>query len=510
MKPPVNVEEVLARMGQDWPAGDSLVEGVLRGLERVPRRPGPKRVRRWVLRSVPAIAASVVALFVFWSVLKSGATVYAQARDAVHRARTFQMIVRTMADGEKPEEPVLTVSYERGIGFREEGPTEVLFGNPEGWWRYSKHAKLAIRSKGDGLAALVDRALDDSGGTVGKDVEYAPYAAGDQIVDGRPCHAFLRTKVGDQWDRALKARGERMVLLLDDQSRVARIVTEARSQDRWVARIISDWKYDIPLDRSLFQPRFPADVRVVDAAAAFERYVDLDKAIYREERQGLWYAIHHAERIENGGLFVVSSVRGTDDTLKKYPLTRRRLQPGMIFVDGPAHQYRGSQDPRVPGNVVDLAAVDHDGINVSWWVLIPHAHVGDAPFEVGPGRVKIPVGITPTGGAYGKAILADAAGVLQPLTWDVELAMAQPKPLPSLDAIARQVYADVDALEGVPFKFLNLGNRGLSMSQWSDLKKISVAQFTAAVADDVRWWKDGSPLDDPRSIELRKDPAGSN
>src|SRR4029077_15043997 len=134
----------------------------------------------------------------------------------------------------------------------------------------------------------------------------------------------------------------------------------------------NDWKYDVPLDRALFEPLFPADVRVVDADAAFDRYVDLEKAIHREERKGLWYAIHHAERIENGGLFLVSSVRGTESTLKKYPLTRRRLQPGMIFVDGPATNYRGSWEWRVPGCPVELASVDHEGINVRWWVLIPH------------------------------------------------------------------------------------------------------------------------------------------
>jgi hypothetical protein len=157
--------------------------------------------------------------------------------------------------------------------------------------------------------------------------------------------------------------------------------------------------------------------------------------------------------------------------------------------------------------VVELAAVDHEGINVSWWVLIPLAGAGEAPFVAGPGKVKVPVGITPTGGAYGRATFADANGVLQHLTWDIDLAVAEPKPSPSLEAVAREVYADLDALEGVQFKFLNLGNKGASMNRWSDLKQISVARFTAAVIDDVRWWQAGGPADDPRFIELRKNPA---
>jgi hypothetical protein len=504
-----DVEEALQRLGNDWPAGDSLVEGVLRGLKPVPLRPAAKTLRWSAVRSVLAVAASVAVIATLCSVFRSNTSLYAQVRDVIHRARTFQMIIRAPADGDKPEQRLLAVSYERGVGFREEQSNEVAIGNTEGLWRYLAHAKLAIRSKGTGIADMVDRALDNEIGQALKDAKYERYTAGDQVVDGQPCRAFLMTKVENQLDQELKAGRQRMIVLLDDKSRIARIITEIRSQDQWVVRLLNDWKYDVPLDRALFQPLFPADVRVVDADAAFDRYVDLEKAIHREERKGLWYAIHHAERIENGGLFLVSSVRGTEATLKKYPLTRRRLQPGMIFVDGPATNYRGAWEWRVPGCPVELASVDHEGINVRWWVLIPHKAAVNAPFEAGPGRVKVPVGISPWFGEYGKANFEDANGMLQNLTWDVELALPQPKLLPSLEAVTRQVYADVAALEGVPFKFLNMGDRGMSGGSWSDLNKITAARFVEAVADDVRWWSEGGPIDDARFLERRNAPAPS-
>jgi hypothetical protein len=510
VKPQVDVEEVLQRLGNHWPAGDSLVEGVLRGIESHPPRPaartGPWRLAARVL----AVAASLAAVAVLWWLSRADTSLYAQTRDAVHRARTFQMIVTVPADGGSPEQRVLAVWYERGVGFREEQPSEVAVGNREGSWRYLKEAKLAIRSSDGGMADMVDRALDNEVGQALKGAKYERYEAGDQAVDGQSCRAYLLTKVEDQVDREFKAGKRRMVLLLDDRSRVMRIITEVRSQDRWVVRAINDWRYDVPLDPALFKPRFGDDVRVVNADEAFGRFVDLEKAVHREERKGLWYAIHHVERFENGGLFLVSSVRGTDATLKKYPLTQRRLRPGITAVDGPATTYRGSQEYRVPGYAVELACVDHQGINVSWWVLLPVNGVAESPFDVGPGKVKVPVGITATGGAYGRANFTDAQGVLHHLTWDVDLDVPQPKSLPSLDAIARQVYADVAALDGVPFKYLNMGNRGLTVpTVVSDLNNITAAQFSEAVADDIRWWREGCPADDRRFLELRKDPAPS-
>jgi hypothetical protein len=399
VKSQADVEEVLQQLGNHWPAADSLVEGVLRGIESPPPRPAARTVPRRRAGRVLAVAASLAAVAVLWWWVSGGDTsLYAQTRDAVHRARSFQMIVTVPADGGSPEQRVLAVWYQRGVGFREELLSEVTVGNREGSWRYLKHAKLAIRSSGTGISDMVDRALDNEVGQALKNLKYQRYEAGDQAVDGQPCRAYLLTNVEDQIDPQLEAGKRRMLLLLGDQSRIARIITQVRSQDRWVVRVINDWRYDAPLDPGLFQPRFGDDVRVVDADAAFGWFVDLKKAVYCEERKGVRYAIHHVERFENGGLFLVSSVRGSDATLKKYPLTRRSIRPGMTAIDGPATTYRGSQEYRVPGYTIELACVDHQGINVSWWVLIPLSKAAESPFDVGPGKVKVPVGISPTAG----------------------------------------------------------------------------------------------------------------
>jgi hypothetical protein len=519
------VEKMLERLGSAWPPGDSVVEGVLRAIRSDPPRRASQPVKSRRIKRVLALAAGIAAVIVLGWLVWPDRSLYGQARAAVHKARTFQMIVTVPADGKKPEQRFMALWYERGVGFREEHPSEIAIGNAKKSWRYLKDAKLAFESCGNSIPDLVDHVLDSEVGNALKNAKYERYAAGDQLVDGQTCQAYLMTKVEPQIDVELKAGKRRMVLLLDDRSRIVRIKTEMRSGDRWIARVISDWRYDVPIDRALFEPRFGADVRVVDADAAFDRFVDLDKAVHREEQRGLWYAIHQVKRFEGGGIFVVSSVRGTDATLRKYPLKRRNLGRFGVAVDGPATNIRRSFNPAdrtnldplnpadgLPGWGIELASVDHQGINVKWWVLVPlpNPPPGVKPFDAGEGKVKIRVGINSWNNAYGKDYgFEDADGVMHDLIWDIELAVPEPKSLPTLEAITRQVYADVRALDAVPFKYLNMGNRDSHGGLPSDLNKITAADFTAAAADDVRWYQEGCSMEDPRAIEVRKGPVPS-
>ncbi len=83
-----------------------------------------------------------------------------------------------------------------------------------------------------------------------------------------------------------------MIVLLDEQSRIRRIITERRADDSWVVLFTNDWKYDVPLDVTLFEPRFGEGLKLVDGDKAFDEFTSLDKAVYREERSGVIYAIH--------------------------------------------------------------------------------------------------------------------------------------------------------------------------------------------------------------------------
>lgn len=524
MKSHEEVEATLEQMGNAWPGNDSLVERVLNGMEPTPPVLVTMPVQtRWVQR-IAVCATAFVAFAVMASLFWSDDSLFAQARNAIRNAHTFQFVVTIPAQGDQPGQVIQGQWYERNVGFREESATEIVVGNSQGTWRYQKHNHVAVKTRGNEVGLTVDDLLNDNNvGRLLMNGEYERYDAGDQNVNGRPCQAYLLVPGKAPNTREFRNSKRRFVCLFDDSSRVVRMTDEVRVNKAWSVKSLRTMKYDEPIERALFEPRFGDDVTVIDVDSAFERFVDLEQAVHREERKGLIYAIHRVERFENGGLFLISSVRGTEATLQKYPLQRHGFNKhAPKFVTGPAIIYPSNWKHRAFGAIdVELAAMTHQGIYVTWRALLPiDPTAGDifnagydpavsGPFSLPPGQVKIPLGFNPQG-KYGKANFTDKNGVTHPMSWDVVLDVPKPAAPPTFEAIVHQVYSDVSVLDAVYFKYLNMGHRGLRPTRLSFLDRISVDEYCAAVTDDIRWWKDGCPQDDQRLLELRGKPIAPN
>ena len=107
-------------------------------------------------------------------------------------------------------------------------------------------------------------------------------------------------------------------------------------------------------------------------------------------------------------------------------------------------------------------------------------------FEVSPGKLKLNVGVTPSG-EYAKARHADEKGVIHHITWDVELEVPRPAKMPTLEEIADRVHADHIALDSFPCKWLQIGDHVKGKS--SDVEHISSAEYAKAVANNIRSWQ---------------------
>jgi hypothetical protein len=492
MKSQEDVERLLEHFGKAWPEGGSIVAEVMQKIESLPAPAGSPSRRRVVIKSLIGIgiAASVATIALFWWGAAGGRdSLYAQVVNAANNARTLHTI--NYAQAKEGGEPFKygEAWYQRGAGFRQEGPGGIHLGNEEYLWTYTKDRNVAIRSRSNGIAkatgpifAEIDRRAQQLQN------EYERYPSGDQEFDGLPCKAYLLTKPDrhvEPLKTELKTGQRRMLLFLDRQSRLVRAVTDRREDNHWKTEFFTRFEYDEPIDPKLFQPDFGKDVKVVDADSAFEEFDSLRSAVHVEERSGLIYAIHRVERFENGGVLVVSSVRGTEETLKKYPLTKRPLRPGQFLVDGPARDYHGS--PQGSGYFrFQLASATHQGIDLSWWVVIPR----DSPpthFEVAPGRIKLRVGVSPHG-EFAKSF-ADQRSVIHHLTWDVEVDAPRPVTLATLEEMTNRIYADQVALAAVPFKWLWYDDT----HEWksAEVGKITPAEYTKLVAKTFRRWMQG-------------------
>ena len=191
MKSHVEIEQILECLGNEWPAGSSLVDSVMRRIESQPVRLKLRRTRFHLAKSLFATAASLTVVFVLWWSIRGGSTLYAQAIDAIHRARSFHMTTTVQPDAHRPAQTVMESWYERGIGFRETVGPEVRLGNQRNFWSYRKDSKLAIRSKSHGIDDIVARIIDNDTFRMLKEEKTERYPTSDQTVDGQACKAYL-------------------------------------------------------------------------------------------------------------------------------------------------------------------------------------------------------------------------------------------------------------------------------------------------------------------------------
>ena len=326
-------------------------------------------------------------------------------------------------------------------------------GNNEGEWTFSKGLNTAFRYKSHGEHTINGRVFQyiDQIAQELQD-QYERYPAGDKAIDGIPCKAYRMNKY-DRYGEKLKAEfasGKTQWLkYIDQQSRLVRSENQIKENDQWKTRGFESVAYDEPLDQAIFQPNFGKDVRIIDTDKNFEEFVNLKKAIYTEKREGLIFAVHHIERFENGGLMYVSSVRGTEETLREYwvPIHNgsEHWRPLGPAVEGPSHS-------DIDGLHKKLAGVNYQGIDIGWWAVIPHNKEVNS-IDATPGKISLHVSVKPKGEFRG-SLTGDQIDSLE-AGWNIVIDCPPPATALTVEDIAKTVCADVTkTLNGITHRYL--------------------------------------------------------
>ena len=324
-----DVEEILQRIGREWPDDSSLIESVMCAIKSTPIRPAISKGRRILVRSLVGLAASaliaIVALWT-WDAMNDRQSLYAQVIGSVQKARTLHEIQYVQPkDGGEPVKASESW-YERDVGFREEGFGLICVGDEQTMWNYAKDRNVATRSLSPGIAKAPASILEQIDRIAQQlQSEYTRDSQDDRTINGEPCQAYRLTKLDRYTDPKLKSGQIRIVVYLNAQSRPSRSENRWKEGDQWKTKSFITFEYDKPIDRALFEPNFGKDVKMVDADAVFDELTSLKSAIHVEEHLGLIFAFHRVKRFENGGVMIMSSVRGTEETLKKFPLIARLL-----------------------------------------------------------------------------------------------------------------------------------------------------------------------------------------
>ena len=270
-------------------------------------------------------------------------------------------------------------------------------------------------------------------------------------------------------------------MYIDPQSRPIRSEGQTKENNQWKTEHFVCVKYNEPIDPILFQPNFSKDVKIIDADKVFDEFVDLKKTIYTEQRNGLIFAIHRIERFENGGMMYVASVRGTEETLKKYPIAihtgQDQLQP-----DGPAVQ--GSSHSSTDGLHKKLAWVNYQGIDIGWWAIIPYLTKPNY-LEVAPNKIKLNVNVFPDV-KFRESLTEKQLHTLES-GWDIVVDYPRPTAIYTVEEIAKSVYADLANLHGIRLKNLASFDDDHHAEKNTNIIKISSNEYAKKIVRDVKW-----------------------
>jgi hypothetical protein len=503
MKSKEEIEKLLESFGKAWPADSSLAERVVREIQSGRMRPKSSNRRRIIMKALIGIAGCV-AIFVaiWWGAIDNHNSLYAQVMDAVHKARTVHVIHYFRPKPEAEPQKDMEEWYAKDVGFRREiyilGTSGIATN--EAVWSYNKKQNIASRSKSEGIDKTAPPNFLDEIDQTAQHLqnEFERYPAGDKEIDGVPCKAFRLSKL-DRYTEPMKTwitSGKRQLLIyIDQQSRPIRSEDQTKENNQWNTNSYVSLVYDEPFDPALFRPNFGKDVKIVDADKMFDEFFDLKKAVYTEQRGGIIFAIHRIERFENGGVMFVSSVRGTEETLKKFPLTTfDETFRSRSMAEGPAcnqwSHYGADGFHKV------LAYGGYQGISVTWWAVIPPNAKPDY-LEAAPNKIRLHVGVTPRlkfrDSLTEKQIRAFESG------WDIVVDSPQLTTIPTVEEIAKSVYADLAALKAVSIEYLTFfGDKYPASDSDNDIfdsehegggkiEEISSDEYAKKIVRDVKW-----------------------
>ncbi len=501
-----NLQQQLTQLGSKWSTDERFVERVLARLDDTPcLATNPTRSKARILRFSYWAAAAILVCIGFWwtsGLQSTGNVLYAQVMEAMKKVHSLHAVAFVQSE----EGVLLQVEetwFARNQGFVVMNTEQTRVDNGTYFWEFAKGSDTASRTKSQGTDELLDQALD-----IRKELQRdcIRYPAGDRVIEGteHQCYQLTFHGAAKPADSSmLDFEKRRTFIYINSESLLKRIESQGNIEGEWQTLIVRTWEYDVLVDSKLFEPDFGEDVQVIDKDEAFEQLTAIEGSIHSEQREGLIYTIHQATRFENGGIFLRTSVRGTDETLQKYPLIRRRVQPGLYITDGPATNYEAS--PQGSGYFrLRLAKANQGGVDVEWWIVVPRGRKPDW-FVNQKGQVTFQLGITPKG-EYAKANHADERGVIHHIYWDFALDIPKPDCMPSLSKIARQVHSEVQMLSSTAFPDLDMGVKevsGVPNGQHGSTDKASPSQFATATQEHWFLWE-------RRDIEFQLNSGGLN
>ena len=499
------LEADLVELGRNWPV-PSVADAVMRRIQRegVPQSGRPVRCRQAVFL---AIAATLLVAVGLPAVLVVGIphTLQAQVVEALKQTSAAHLIIS--APDEQGVRRKAEIWYSHDRGFRLESPDETIVDDGKQqwtWWTWQPKADgvepVVVRRASPGAAAMIGEMLQL--GNAPADWRRQRAKDRDREIDGHACDAFLVVPPAPPVSVNGADAGShpsRFIVWQDSSERIVRIDHERQFEGDWrVGREISiDYDVAVPADK--FAADFPAKARVIDGDDALAERFPLERALATGESGGLLFAVHEARRGEDETWYIVSSVRGTPEYLKKNPPERRRFNLQTTLLDVAAQPEAPGIDSATMHRAV-MAIAEMDGVHYLWWLAarrrfftvengVRRPYEFAAPsLETEPGRLSLEL----------TANYRGARSLETPPRVAVTVPLADPGShsfVELADGVRHDVL-DISKLNGVVASLLG-GVQGNAVGRL-DIDKATNQDIADSVVSQIKWLRDSdeiTPLD---------------
>ncbi len=300
--------------------------------------------------SAAAIVFCVFGILVFFG---NGKTVYAQVKDAFEKAHSIHVVMTEVREGHWFKDNEIWYDCEQGVREEEryEKQTNIRIDNNQHEWRYTIGDKLvaqiaSYRSQDEWTKDLYEWLRFD----------HERMTSGDKVIDGIPCKMYT-----------LSTGSEKVSVWVNEQHRILEFEQEEQRNGQLI-KSTATIEYDIEIDENLFLPEFDTDVEIVGPRELIEEVFPLETAIFKRESLGFVFAVHEL-KFGNGFKYLVCSNRLTEQVRDEISIGHPWTYYGGFDLRGiydESGMYLDTSDEPIL-----LAKMQHDGIQVDWYILIP-------------------------------------------------------------------------------------------------------------------------------------------
>ncbi len=366
------LESKLEQLAQTIHTGPSMTDRVMAAIENRSIAPVTFRDRlsQWLVRPAVSVPAYVLIAGMIWILFfNNPGTLYAQVLKAVKAAQTVHVTGKAQQGSQW--EPAYEIWYKRNVGVVEQTyrnrETFVRIDNGKFQWKYSSGKKSATKTLSEDPVGVVSKILNHE--------EFRHLLSGEPAdatsIDGIPCQRYQSVNT----EHSIRTE------VWIDERKLPLLYKETRLLEDGSERVVEHcrFEYNVPIDDSRFEPDFGPDVTVKeiiptgDGKALYEQRFSLENAIYSEEVMGLVYAVHELKRFDDRLVFLLSSLRPSEETIREFgpTISKKKLD---ITGYGSYHMYMKGKKTESGGWRVcqkrNLASINHDGLVICYDLMI--------------------------------------------------------------------------------------------------------------------------------------------